>query len=422
MTKYQFYTTKLASLLWVRPAILSLGAVGWVGLSYFADHFLPAGLKVNIEKSTLVNLFSILASTMLTVAIFSVSAIAAAFSSVATSATPRATAIVMSDARIQGTLAAFLAAFIYAVVSITVLSALDFGSSGRLTLFLGFVFLVGWVLMSFLGWVDRISRLGRLGDTLSRVRDKARLAFSDPEIAGSLGGLSGSACPNDGKSYIVCSDQFGYVQHIDMGSLQELAASLDGRILLEVRPGSFLAAHAPIARVFTTEHPIEQVKNQLRRCLSIGNERSYQTDPRFSLIMLAEMADRALSPAVNDPGTAIAVLTVQMELFYNWVENQNRNASGSPEYDRIFVPEITARDLIFDAFTPIARDGAGVIEVGIRLQKTLQTLINMRHKALSEAAAEYRASALELAEIALPIESQRQVLRHLANRAVPTFS
>lgn len=63
MTKLQFYLSKLASQLWVRPTILSLAAIGWVALSFFSDRFLPQAAKIDITKETLINLFTILAST-----------------------------------------------------------------------------------------------------------------------------------------------------------------------------------------------------------------------------------------------------------------------------------------------------------------------------------------------------------------------
>jgi uncharacterized membrane protein len=415
MTKFEFYVTKVGSQLWVRPTILSVAAVTWVVISFFSDRFLPAGFRIDIEKSTLVNLFSILASTMLTVATFSVSAMAAAFSSVATSGTPRATGIVMSDTRMQSTLGAFLASFIYAVVSITMLSALDFGAPGRFVLFLGFVLLVGWVLMSFLGWVDRISRLGRLNDTLERVGEKARLAFSDPEIAGTLGAKPARNFSHGENLHPVISQQFGYVQHLDMETLQKIANAEDALILLKVRPGAFVSAGTPIAAIRSDALPDKDVTEKLLGSMTIGKERSFQTDPRFSLILLAEMADRALSPGFNDPGTAIEILTVQIELFFTWAKNETeRTTKSTVKYDRIFVPEITAQDLIFDAFTPISRDGAGMIEVGIRLQKALEALENMGCAPLKEAASEYRQTALEMAELALPTDSQRDVLRKMA--------
>lgn len=418
MTKLQFLILKAGSQLWIRPTLLSLAAIGWVALAYFSDRMWPASWRVDISKDTLINLFSILASTMLTVATFSVSAVATAFSSVATSATPRATGIVMSDSRVQSTLAAFLAAFIYAVVSITSLSAVDFGAPGRFLLFLGFVLLVGWVLMSFLRWVDRVSRLGKLGDTLERVTEAARKAFSDPEISGLLGGRdqADEARPEDGT--ILHFDRFGYAQNLDMEGLQAIAEKLDARIWLDIRPGSLVTKRAPFG-VFAGKKPLEaETLKKLLNCITVGADRSHENDPRFAMILFAEVADRALSPAVNDPGTAIAVLSVQLELLHTWAEHDlNRDAPA--KFDRVFLPTITANDLVFDAFTPIARDGAGMIEVGMRLQKALRALLFIDHPGLQKAVRAFRETAWELAEQALPIESQRAVLREIVERPVP---
>lgn len=417
MTKLQFLFTKGSSRLWVRPTLLSMAAIAWVILAYFSSSFLPAAWRVDIEKETLVNLFTILASTMLTVATFSVSAVATAFSSVSTSGTPRATRIVMSDSAVQSTLAAFLAAFIYAVVAITALSALDFHASGRFFLFVGFVVLIGWVLISFLSWVDRISRLGKLGDTIDRVATAARGAMSNPENAGLLGGRSHKEATRPTKGMVLRFDRFGYVQNVDMASLQRLAEELDGTIWLDIRPGAWVTKNAPIGLIDFSKKVEEEKLSQLLKCFSVGHERTHDTDPRFAMILLAEIADRALSPAVNDPGTGIAVLSVQVELLHLWAEAdiQSRDPERT-KFDRVFVPAITAEDLLLDAFTSIARDGAGMIEVSLRLQKSLRAIMHLEHEELSRAAAAYREIALELSLQSLPIESQRKAVAELAKK------
>lgn len=73
--------------------------------------------------------------------------------------------------------------------------------------------------------------------------------------------------------------------------------------------------------------------------------------------------------------------------------------AAEPDYPDVLVPRITAQDLIEDAFRPIARDGAGLVEVQIRLQKILTAVQNaapaafeapvkaMRYYALAEAKA-----------------------------------
>lgn len=420
MTKIQFFLHQAATRLWIRPTLFSLGALGWVALSYLAEIFYPEAFAVKIPKETLVGLFTILASTMLTVATFSVSAVANAFAAVGNSASPRATSIVMADARIQSTLAAFLAAFIYAVVSITALSAVGFGDVGRFMLFLGFVLLVAWVLMSFLAWVDRVSRLGVLGDTLERVSEAARKAFAEPGLAGTLGGRSHSEDDSPPNGTVLRFDSFGYIQHVDMEALQALAEKRGAKIWLSVRPGKLVTPHAPVGVFQVAGAPDQEDLDAIRECFSTGRDRSPQTDPRFSMILLAEVAGRALSPAVNDPGTAIAVLGLQLELFHLWAENE-RKPPEPPRFDRISLPAITAEDLIFDAFTPAARDGAGSIEVCMRLQKGLRALMHMNYPPLRDAASAYRESALELSDQALPARSQRDAVRKLARKDLEDF-
>jgi len=415
MTRLQFTFGQLSSRLWVWPTLLSLAAIAWVFLSMFADQLIPGDLPVQIERDTLVNLFSILASTMLTVATFSVSSVAAAYSAVGSSATPRATSVVMSDVGVQSTLAAFLAAFIYAVVSITALSAVSFGSGGRFMLFVGFVLLIGWVLMSFLRWVDRVSRLGKLGDTLERLTDAANAAFSDPSISGLLGGRPLTKdMADEGRE--VLAERFGYVQYVDMSALQEIAEDVKGEIRLKVRPGFYVSPYSAVGWVVSTQEVDESLDEKILRAITFGKERNYKTDPRYAMILLSEVADRALSPAVNDPGTAIAVIHTHLELFQAWVKNVQQNADTETEYERVCVPAISAYDLMDDAFMFIARDGAGQLEVGIRLQKAFKIISLMPNDELKRAAQAYSGQAVRLAEEALPLESQRKMLSDLAKQ------
>ena len=415
MTKLHFILSKLGAQLWVRPALYSIAAICWVILGSLAEYFLPDSWQFNITHETLVQLFTILASTMLTVATFSVSAIATAYASVATSATPRATKIVMSDSGVQSTLAAFLATFIYAVVSLTSLSAITFQASGRMVLFIGFVVLVSWVLLSFLRWVDQVTRLGRLGDTLERVAAEARKVFSNPTGI-VLGGRSHAESERPTEGLVLKFSSFGYVQHINMEVLQEVAARLGGQIWLDIRPGKLAEKGQTFGVLKYEQEPTEKDLLELQHAVAIGADRSFTTDSRFVLILLAEIADRALSPALNDPGTAIRVLAVEVELFHVWVEAERRHAENyTPTYDRIFVPRITAEDLVHDAFSPIVRDGAASVEVGIRLQKALRSLMRLDHHDLQTAAKNYREVALELSDQALVSASQREAVRAVAH-------
>ena len=135
MTKFHYFLGRLKKKLWVRPTVMSLVAIGWVTMAYGMQFFVKGAWPFDIEKGTLTSLFAILASSMLTVATFAVSALVAAFSGVSSTSTPRARVLVMSDGTAQTALASFVGAFIYAIVALVALSGLSYGTVGRFGLF-----------------------------------------------------------------------------------------------------------------------------------------------------------------------------------------------------------------------------------------------------------------------------------------------
>ncbi len=84
---------------------------------------------------------------------------------------------------------------------------------------------------------------------------------------------------------------------------------------------------------------------------------------------------------------------------------------------RLFVPEITAEELMHDAFSITARDGAANLEVCLRLQSTFDALDRLGDEGLSRAASRWRRESLDLAEALLPTESQRRVLKKSVSEA-----
>lgn len=413
MSKFRYFLLQLRSKLWIKPALTGLGAVAWVEFALISPRFLPFDPPFEVDRDVLLSLLQILASTMLTVAIFAVTAMVSAFSSVTTTATPRATRIVMQDRSSQNTLAAFLSAFIYAIIALVALSAIPYGDFGRFALFSGYFVIVIWVLVSFVRWVDQVSKLGRMNDTIQRVEDACREVFSDPAAGGNMGARPALGEPPDGEKLHI--SRIGYLQHIDIGDLQMIAESIGTTIRLLVRPGAFIDRNRPIAVIQGGKPLDEEAREKFDEAFIIGDERHIEADPRFGLLMLAEIADRALSPAVNDPGTAISVIGCQIRLLSHWVDASQEKADC--DFPDIEVPQLLAEDLLDDGFTPIARDGAGIFEVGVRLQKAFGAIDSLGHDALSAAAKLHSRIALEQALEQLPTVHHREKLREITERA-----
>jgi len=106
-----------------------------------------------------------------------------------------------------------------------------------------------------------------------------------------------------------------------------------------------------------------------------------------------------------------------VRLFVLW--GQPRTGQDEPKvyFDRIFVPELSVQDMFDDAFTAIARDGAGSIEVSIRLLKALSSLATLGDSSMQDAAMRHARRALALAEKAPHLPEDLAALRELAGFA-----
>lgn len=195
-----------------------------------------------------------------------------------------------------------------------------------------------------------------------------------------------------------------------MNSLQELAESLEVIIILNCLPGTFVTPDRAIAYIVSSKKDFSfHDKEKLSKVFIMGNTRSYYEDPRFGLIALSEIASRALSPAINDPGTAIAIINSNVKLFHLWFLNKDANLK-KVKYTRIEVPEIDASDIFEDAFRPIARDGASNIEVMLRLQKAFKSIYSFVPEEVKSIVLDNAQYAFDRAELSIDYKGDLELL------------
>jgi uncharacterized membrane protein len=200
---------------------------------------------------------------------------------------------------------------------------------------------------------------------------------------------------------------------LDEALLGTLTESLDVAIHVVALPGSYVDPTHPLAMV--EAEPDEDVRRDIRSAFVIGGGRTFDTDPRFGLLVLSEIASRALSTGVNDPGTAIDVVGTLTRVLAEWGEVQ-KDANPEIRYPRLTVPEIDPVDAFADAFRGIARDGAGLLEVQLRLQKGLATLAAVDPSLFGNPAREMSKEALQRASLAMAHEDDIAFVRAAAGR------
>ena len=105
----------------------------------------------------------------------------------------------------------------------------------------------------------------------------------------------------------VTAKQSGYLQFVSYGQLIDIAEDLDAVIRLAHRPGHFIVANRPLARVWPAG-AAGQVAAALDKAHVTGPHRTLTQDPVFAIDQLVEIAIRALSAAVNDTFTALTCI------------------------------------------------------------------------------------------------------------------
>ena len=363
-----------------------------------------------INPESIETLLTIIASSMLVISTFAVASMLTAYASAGRTATFRSYSLVVSDDASQSALSTFIAAFIFSIVAIVVLKNGYYEKGGHFALFTLTIILFAWVIMTFLRWVDRIAQLGRLATTIDKVEKVTAASMHRRRCAPTLGGAPVGMLQD--ANQIIYGNSIGYVQRIDINALQIYAEKTGIRIIVAALPGAFSTPGRAIAYVTSDSVVLsEDDKKQVADAFQIGNERTYDDDPRFGLIALSEIASRALSPAVNDPGTAIAIIGRFVRLFALWAEPIEEGEKNPIEYDRVQVSEISMWDMFDDAFTAIVRDGANTVEVAVRLQKAFESLASIGVKSLREVAIHHARLARARAENALEAPEDLEVLR-----------
>jgi uncharacterized membrane protein len=395
--------------MWFRAALFCLFAVALALAGALISHSVSYEFAAKIGSKSVDNILNVLASSMLAVTTFSLTAMVSAYAGATSNITPRAVQLLIEDSTAQNALATFLGSFLFAIVGIIALSTGMYGETGRVILYGGTIVVIVVIVVTFIRWIEHVSKFGRVSDTIDRVERAATAAVRGMAQPPRFGPRRRLAVP--AGATIIRQTRIGRVTHIDAVELGRLARQIGTTIHLVALPGTLVDPARTLA--WTTAPLDPRQEGRIREAFTLSNSRVFDHDPRFGLVVLSEIASRALSPAVNDPGTAIAVIEAGTRVLAAMLRREPDPMVGGPA--GVDIPPFAFPDLIEDLYRPIARDGAGTIEVGIRLQKSLAALGVLCPDAGADCAAE-AADALARARQALTSATDAERLTRVHDR------
>ena len=176
------------------------------------------------------------------------------------------------------------------------------------------------------------------------------------------------------------------IQALDTEGLVRFARASGGVIEMVAAVGDTIVDLTPILHVFGARQPIDE--RALAKAIAMGEERTFDQDPKYAIRLLVAIAIKALAPAMNDPTTAVQALDqiedLLLRLGCRCLEiGEFRDNEGQL---RLVVPYPSWEDFLRLAFDEIRYCGAHSVQVMRRMMALVNDLIERlpenRHPAL----------------------------------------
>lgn len=363
---------------WIVPLSYAAAALAaGLLLPRLESRLLPAA-AAGMSVSAATAIYSSIASGMiaLTGIVFSLLFLMVQFS--ATAYSPRLVLWVARNPIVPHSLGVFTATFLYAIAALAWVDRQGSGTVPVISAATVVVLLIVSVCM-FIGLMGRIAML-RVTRMLGFTGDQARAVINtiypepyserpDGQAAAPVR-ASGSA-----TQHVVYNGRPVAVQRVDIPALVKLARSAGGSIEVVPAVGDTVLDSNTLVTVVGARVPVDD--RAVRRAIVLGEERTFEQDPKYALRLLVDIAIRALSPAINDPTTAVQALDqigdILLRLAGRRLESGSyRDADGTL---RVVVSFPTWEDLLRLSFDEILAYGAGNVQVARRLKALIADLL-----------------------------------------------
>ena len=334
-----------------------------------------SGFDSAIDPGAARSLLETLAASMFTLIVFVSSTLLLALQLASAQLTPRVISLVFKDTVTKLALTLFVFTFTFALaVAIRINSGVPILS----TRIAAYSCLLSLVFFIFL--VDHVGNFLRPSGVLRTVGLIGRRVIEEvfPHRFGESDGVEPSPGidPTEEPSRTIASTRSGVVLALNVRGLVALAQRSDCVIEVIPQVGDFVAVDEPFFRIYRGGTSI--VPDALHDSVAVGPERTFEQDPAFVFRIIVDIASKGLSPAINDPTTAVLAID-QVHRMLRYVGTRRldngrvRDASGRI---RLLYPTPGWGEFVQLAVTEIRHFGASSIQVARRLRAMLENLIH----------------------------------------------
>jgi uncharacterized membrane protein len=355
---------------WIFPVLSTVAAIVAVRLLNWIEKDL--GWESSIDADTARAVLGTLASALFTTIVFICSALLVAVQLASAALTPRIIGIVFRDPITKHSLTLLVFAFTFSLAALVRIKE----TVPLMTHTAAYMSIVCLAIFFYL--IDHLGKALRPSGALRAVAWLARRVIDkvyppNPVESQETTSLEAAQVLQEKPTATIPSPRDGVVLAFDEKGLLALAQRGDCVIEMVPQVGDHVAVGDPLFRVFRGAVPAEA----LSESIAVGQERTLEQDPTFAFRIMVDIASKALSPAINDPTTAVLALD-QIHHLLRVVGDRNlgtgnvRDAAGRL---RLVYRTPDWKDFVQLAVTEIRHFGAESIQVARRLRAMLDNLI-----------------------------------------------
>ena len=361
----------------IRPLVIALvlGAAGAIlssleEASSLVGSWIPSVLFPSRQDPGVAQvILSSIATSIMTVVSIVFAILLMTLTLASTQFSPRILISFVRDRTTQWTLGVFLGTFSYCMAALPAARALPhpFVPVATVTGAMALALVsVGWLIY----FIHHISQSISVNHIVDRIARETELVIEElmPHPRGPFP-LPVRIEEPPGDEGAILNRQSGYIRYVDINHLIDLAKVYHVSVHLERRVGQFVPAGVPLAHVSKPERVSADRALDLIAAFDIGPTRTMQQDVEFGIIQIVDIALRAMSPAVNDPSTAISCVDQLSRIIICWAGRMPPPSHyyAPPHVLRLFVPWISFDGLLDTAFEQIRHYAAADVAVSLRL-------------------------------------------------------
>lgn len=386
----------VAGSFWILPATMVLAFSMLALVLTWADSALwSAGVRFAFAggPDTARSLISAIASSTLTLAGLSFSVTLVVLVLTSSQYSPRVLRTFLRDRRSKLALGVFLGTYVYALVALRAVRGAESTPVGNDAFVPGVATTGSFVLALaaigvFVMFIDHVVQsvrveniIGRIAADTRRVLDRVHPPDAAPVAAGAApGGLVTTAVDDPpaagGSTLEIPAPRPGVVSSIDIDELVEMAREAGVVVAVRRGVGEFVPHGAPLLTLVGSDDVDEDT---FVRLITLSETRTLTQDVAFGFRQLVDIAERALSPGVNDPTTAVQALDHLHDLLRRLAvrplhDGHHADDSGTV---RVQVPTKSWADYVGLALDEVRHWGAGSLQVHQRLRVLIDDLLTV---------------------------------------------